>query len=216
MSDEKGARAQRKRLTRQNLIEVATGLFLARGFDDVSVADVAAAAQVSKMTVFNYFDTKEDLVLSQLDDQADQAARVVRGRAPEQSAVAALLEDFVGQVRQHDPSSGLCQDERFLAFRTLILTTRSLTVRLIERSAQGEDELARALAELPGASELPARLAANQLIGINRALVEHNFALATTGGDLAELTERAVTDARAAYGQVENGLAHTPFGIAAS
>ncbi|BBJ40169.1 hypothetical protein SSPO_028870 [Streptomyces antimycoticus] len=49
---------------------MATGLFLERGFDRVTVAEVAAAAEVSVNTVYNYFPAKEDLVLP-----PDQASR---------------------------------------------------------------------------------------------------------------------------------------------
>src|ERR1700712_5361728 len=58
---ELGLRERKKRETRQHLSDIATGLFYERGFDAVSVAEVADAAGVSKMTVFNYFPRKEDL-----------------------------------------------------------------------------------------------------------------------------------------------------------
>src|SRR5690554_4399417 len=56
-------RERKKRETRQHISDVATGLFLERGFDEVRVADVAAAAGVSEKTVYNYFETKEALLL---------------------------------------------------------------------------------------------------------------------------------------------------------
>ena len=67
-----GLRERKKEQTRQLIAETARRLFSERGFDRVTVAEVARAAEVSEQTVFNYFPTKEDLVL---------AASVLRGRA---------------------------------------------------------------------------------------------------------------------------------------
>src|SRR4051794_38529645 len=68
-------RESKKRETRQRISDVATGLFLARGFDAVTVEEIAAAAHVSKVTVFNYFARKEDLFL----DREDDVQRLLRG-----------------------------------------------------------------------------------------------------------------------------------------
>lgn len=62
-----GLRERKKRLTRQRISGEATALFLERGFDEVAVAEVARAAGVSTMTVFNYFPRKEDLFLDRID-----------------------------------------------------------------------------------------------------------------------------------------------------
>ncbi|MFD6212210.1 TetR/AcrR family transcriptional regulator, partial [Nocardia salmonicida] len=58
-----GLRARKKQQTREQISDRATALFLERGFDRVTIADVAAAADVAKMTVTNYFPRKEDLAL---------------------------------------------------------------------------------------------------------------------------------------------------------
>lgn len=60
-------------------------MFLERGFDKVSVAEVAAAADISKPTLFRYFPAKEDLVLHRFADHEDEAARVVTARAPDET-----------------------------------------------------------------------------------------------------------------------------------
>ena len=64
MSTETGLRERKKRQTRQLLADTARRLFSERGFEQVSVAEIARAADVSAATVFNYFPTKEDLVFS--------------------------------------------------------------------------------------------------------------------------------------------------------
>src|SRR6266699_5965403 len=62
-----GLRERKKRLMRQQLSDTATELFVERGFDAVRVAEVAEACGVSEKTVFNYFPTKESLVLDRFD-----------------------------------------------------------------------------------------------------------------------------------------------------
>lgn len=73
-------RERKKQLTYEAVSEAAISMFLERGFDKVSVAEVAAAADISKPTLFRYFPTKEDLVLHRFSDHEDEAARVVEGR----------------------------------------------------------------------------------------------------------------------------------------
>src|SRR5215472_13829101 len=65
-----GLREHKKALMRQRLSDTATEMFLARGFDDVRVTEVAAACEVSEKTVYNYFPTKESLVLDRWDSTA--------------------------------------------------------------------------------------------------------------------------------------------------
>ncbi|MFF1797728.1 TetR/AcrR family transcriptional regulator, partial [Kitasatospora sp. NPDC058263] len=75
-----GLRTLKKQRTRQAIAEAAIALFLARGFDQVSVAEIAAAAEVSKPTLFRYFGSKEELVLHRFADHLGEAGRVVRAR----------------------------------------------------------------------------------------------------------------------------------------
>ena len=85
-----GLRERKKQATRQLISNVATGLFIQRGFDEVTVAEVAEAAGVSKMTVFNYFPRKEDLFLDRHADRLAELVSVVRSRPAGTSACAAL------------------------------------------------------------------------------------------------------------------------------
>src|ERR1700742_3824371 len=64
MAQARGLRERKKEQTRAVIARTAIRMFLERGFDHVSIAEIAAAAGVSKMTVTNYFPTKEDLVIS--------------------------------------------------------------------------------------------------------------------------------------------------------
>jgi AcrR family transcriptional regulator len=92
-----GLRELKKRETRQRISNVATEMFLERGFDAVAVTEVAAASGVSEKTVYNYFPTKESLVLDQIQGQIERLIGAVRDRArgvsPSAALVAALKED---------------------------------------------------------------------------------------------------------------------------
>ena len=164
------------------------------------------------MTVFNYFDTKEDILLSQLADQVDEAASIVRDRPAGTSPLTALRDHFLDQVRAHDPATGLCDDLDVVQFRALIIGTRSLLTRLIEQAVKAEASLTAVLLELPGADPLTARVVSAQLIGAQRALITANFERIQRGGDLEQLTADAITDAEVAFGLIAAGLAGTPFG----
>jgi AcrR family transcriptional regulator len=76
--------------TRAHIAAVATRLFLARGFDDVTIAEAAAAAGVSKVTVFAHFEHKEDLLLDRLPDAAEIVRTAICERAEGIGPVEAL------------------------------------------------------------------------------------------------------------------------------
>src|SRR3954468_6075529 len=77
-----GLRERKRARTHAAISEAAIALFLERGFDHVSVAQVAEAAEVSKRTLFAYFPAKEDLVVHRFADHETEAARVVGPRPP--------------------------------------------------------------------------------------------------------------------------------------
>src|SRR3954469_3739546 len=77
-----GLRERKKRQTRDAIADAALALFQARGFESVTVADVARAADVSEKTVFNYFPTKEDLVFARGGDHLQGRVEAIRLRPP--------------------------------------------------------------------------------------------------------------------------------------
>ncbi|WP_217166565.1 TetR/AcrR family transcriptional regulator [Streptomyces sp. AC512_CC834] len=102
-----GLRERKKRQTRQYISDVATGLFLERGFEAVTVAEVAQAADVSVNTVYNYFPAKEDLFLDRSKGVTDRLSRWVRGRREGESAAAAVLRELRDEVESVSPRVGL-------------------------------------------------------------------------------------------------------------
>lgn len=148
-------RERKKQRTYQAISDAAIALFLKQGFDQVSVAEVAAAAMVSKPTLFRYFPTKEDLALYRFADHEDEASRVVRDRAPGQTPLDALHAHFRSGLDRRDPVTGLCDDPEVLAYHRLLYGTPSLLARLYEYTTRAEDALARTLyAEAGGPGDL--------------------------------------------------------------
>src|SRR4051794_10522976 len=97
MSAPTGLRERKKEATRLLIAETARRLFAERGFEAVTVADVARAADVAPKTVFNYFPTKEDLFYSRLEAFEEEMLAAVREREPGQSALEAFRAFLLGQ-----------------------------------------------------------------------------------------------------------------------
>src|SRR4030095_11207763 len=91
VNTELGLRERKKLQTRHAIAEAAKRLFLERGFDQVSVAEVARASDVSEQTVFNYFPTKEDLVFERMDTFEHELLAAVQHRPEGESALRAFL-----------------------------------------------------------------------------------------------------------------------------
>src|SRR5215510_13052737 len=102
-----GLRERRKRETRQAISDIATRMFVARGFDEVTIAQVADAAGVAKMTVTNYFPRKEDLVFDRAEAVERHLADIIAARAPGEGMLAAIRRDYAKAVARADPTLGL-------------------------------------------------------------------------------------------------------------
>ncbi len=140
-----GLRERKKQRTYRVISDAAIALFLEKGFDKVSVAEVAAAAEISKPTLFRYFPAKEDLALHRFADHEDEAARVVAaGRADGLSPLDALHRHFLDGLGRRDPVTGLCDDADVLAFHRLLYGTPSLVARLHAYVKRSEEALAAA------------------------------------------------------------------------
>src|ERR1700704_5934984 len=98
MTQELGLREHKKERTRRLISETARRLFGERGFEAVTVAEVAAAAEVSEATVFNYFPSKEDLFYSGLEAFEEMLLDAIRDRPAGESALAAFSR-FVSEPR---------------------------------------------------------------------------------------------------------------------
>ncbi|MBO4206064.1 TetR/AcrR family transcriptional regulator [Micromonospora echinofusca] len=200
MTDPVGLRARKKVRTRDAIADTAISLFLARGFDQVSVSDIAATAEVSKPTLFRYFATKEDLVLHRFANHHGEAARVVRDRPPETTPMTALHRHFRAGLDRFEPVTGLNDHPDVVEFHRLVFTTPSLAGRLTQYMLDDEDALAAALGP-----DVRARLQAAQVIAVHRVLARTNWQKIADGRTARDVQREAVADADQAFAQLRNG-----------
>ncbi|MFE1175658.1 TetR/AcrR family transcriptional regulator [Streptomyces sp. NPDC058773] len=144
-----GLRERKKRQTRQYISDVATGLFLERGFDAVTIAEIAEAAEVSVNTVYNYFPAKEDLFFDRSKGLLDRLSRFVRGRAAGESAAAAVLRELREEVEAVSPRVGLI--EGYDRFMRVVHGASALKARLWYMQHEIHANLEQTLREETGA-----------------------------------------------------------------
>jgi AcrR family transcriptional regulator len=195
---EMGLRERKRQRMYQDVSDIAVRLFLERGFDAVSVAEVAAAAGISKPTLFRYFPAKEDLVLHRIADHETEAARVVAGAA---DPVDALRRNFLAGLERRDPVTGLNDHPEVLAFHSLLYGTPALVARAYGHLERSEAALAEALG-----GGLDARLAAGQIIAVQRILAQENWRRIAAGESVARVAPDAVRAAERAFERLAAGL----------
>jgi len=203
MSSEQGLRERKKEQTRQTIAQAALALFAERGFDGVTVAEVARAAEVSEGTVFNYFPAKEDLFYSQMESFEAALVDAVRERHAGESVLVAFRR-FV------------LERSRGLADRADIITTAARIIdaspALRSREREIVEDYTHALAELvateagarPG--DVEPRVVATALMGAQRALVEHVRGSVLSGLRGPELLASVRSQGKRAFARLERGL----------
>jgi AcrR family transcriptional regulator len=215
VSSEPGLRARKKQQTRQLIADSARRLFAERGFEEVSVSEVARAADVSDATVFNYFPTKEDLFYSGLERFEDELLAVVRDRARGESIVDAVGRFFLqprGFLASDDPQAVA----RLLEISRMIAESPALLAREREILARYTDSLARLIAEQTNAAvdDLRPAVAAAALIGVHRALIEHVRQHILAGDhDLARLRRSTRSAGKKALALLDQGLGSYGLGL---
>ena len=98
-----GLRERKKHETRQRISDIATGLFVERGFDAVTIEEIAAAAGVSGVTVFNYFGRKEDLFFDRGNEDYEMARQALAQRAAGVTPLRALQKLVHQLVKEESP-----------------------------------------------------------------------------------------------------------------
>lgn len=161
-----GLRERRKQETRQAISDIATQMFVERGFEDVTIAQVAEAAGVAKMTVTNYFPRKEDLVFDRADAVIRRLADVIGARAQGESMLAAIRRDYFEALARAEVTLGLSTP----GFAQMIISSPVLTGRVLEMLNERERALGDAIAAETGADNPQQRLAAALLSSVHRVL----------------------------------------------
>jgi len=194
-----GLREAKKLQTRQAIADKAMELFATRGFDRVTVAEVAEAAGVSEKTVFNYFPTKEDLFYDEVPAREAALVAAVRERKPGDSILAALQQESVAHCAR------MCTPG-FASFARIIDESPALRAKELEIMAGFTRALGEAIQAELGIDELDARVAASLIVGVQWQffVIARKRALDGRHGAAAERRLRA--DLQRAYELLEHGL----------
>lgn len=199
-----GLRETKKQATRQQISDHATRLFLARGFERTTIAEIAAAAGVAPKTVTNYFTRKEDLALDRQGEFVGSLAAAVASRRSGESALAALQRAFDAAVRDRDPVAGFSGP----AFARMVAESPTLTAQLRRLHDQREVALVEALAEAEGKSEvdIEVRAAGAVLGGVHRVLFQRIQELTVAGKGADAIADTVGVDAARAFDLLEPSL----------
>ncbi|MFE5027852.1 TetR/AcrR family transcriptional regulator [Streptomyces sp. NPDC056656] len=150
MTEPIGRRERKKAATRQSLAEAALSLFLEHGYDQVTLRDIAEAADVSTTTLLKHFPGKEALVFDEEADQEAHLVAAVRDRAPGRSVPQALC----AHIKRTRIGAGNSGDPRFGSFVELVRNTPALSEYAHRMWIRHQGALARAIADETGADDL--------------------------------------------------------------
>jgi len=194
-----GLREVKKQQTRELIAAQAMRLFATRGFDQVTVLEVAAAAGVSEKTVFNYFPTKEDLFYDEVPAREAALIGAIRERRPGESILQSLRRLQVAECPR------LCSPG-FATFARIIEDSPDLRAKELEIMARFSQVLADAIQEELAVDERDARIAAGLLISIHRQMFRMAREQALAGKHGPAAVRRLKSDLDRAYELLEHGL----------
>jgi AcrR family transcriptional regulator len=197
-------REQKKRETASAIRRVALEMFVEHGYEHVTVGEIAAAAKVSKMTVFNYFPTKEDIVMAPLEDHVEEFSEAVRARPEGETALAAIRRHWLDRLAARDPVSGLNDSPHVLVMMRLMLRTPALLLKLREYSFRTEAAVVAVLAK--ETDQLTAELVAAELGAVRAVLMNRNLEALLAGRSADELYPEAVAAVNRALDLMEHGV----------
>ena len=198
-----GLRARKKRVARETIAATARRLFAERGFDTVTVAEIAAAADVSEKTVFNHFPTKEDLAFAGREEGIMRLVADITGRSPGASVLdvfraltTSVIDDLVARG-----------DEDLLAVAKIIRHSPTLQERLTVGWESGAAAITAAIAQTSGAADdLVPGIVARTLWWTHRSIFLDALQGLSAEEDREQLVVRLRVAADRAYDQLADGL----------
>jgi AcrR family transcriptional regulator len=206
-----GLRERKKALMRELISDTATLMFLERGFDEVRVSEIAAACDVSEKTIYNYFPTKESLLLDREEDSINALRKALGPEGDPVSPVTAMVEllkdelaEFMGHINEHEQ----VQFSLIADFNDLIESTPSLKAaraEMIDRFAQVAAESMAARAGLDPSDPEP-QIAADALTSLWR--IYYRSIIKYSSGDLSsdEIRAAVLSDVERAARLLDTGL----------
>ncbi len=206
-------RQTRKRLaTRQKISNIATRLFVKRGFDQVTIDEIAEAADVSRMTVFNHFPRKEDLFFDLDQEAREDLLAALTQRSPTTSPIDATRLFAHWAIKKQRPYVRFFEggSDRFMATvqasEPLKARARALRDELTELLTTALTTAARRPPTDPAASLAAALLGATWTVALNEShkafLQDQDIAKANRA--FLKLVDQGVKGVKAA-------LAGTPY-----
>ncbi len=208
-----GLRARKKRLMHSLISDTATAMFLESGFDEVKVTDVAAACGVSEKTIYNYFPTKESLLLDREEEMAISIRQAFGPEAPPRSPIAAALELLSRDLRELRESwhpEGVAGSELMLFRRFTNLVDSTPSLRAAQRDMM--DRLVRvtadAMAERAGVSpdDPEPQIAAHSILGLWSIQFQAISRYVDERRTTDEIYELVTNEVRRAARLIESGL----------
>jgi AcrR family transcriptional regulator len=202
-----GLRERKKRRTRQQISDVATSLFVMRGFDHVKVSDIAAIVGVSEKTVYNYFPTKESLVFDRADEGVARVVAALREREPGESPTKAMLRALKDDMDDLED----IPDELYLflpLFAEMIATTPSLRAALRDlqnRLVEVATEELAALADVDPRDPEPL-IAARAIVGLQELAFSSRMRHIEAGRRGSQLLDAVLDDLERAARLLDAGL----------
>ena len=193
-----GLRETKKLAMRQQIAGVAMRLFATKGFDHVTVAEIAAGAGVSEKTVFNYFPTKEDIFFDEVPERLRALTDAVRSRPEGASVLASLKEKQLSEApRLTSPG--------FAVFARILEGSPALLAKVVDVMARFSQVLAEALQE-DGLAERDARIVAGLLMSVHRQYFRAARRQALAGKTGPAALRQLKADISRAYELLEHGV----------
>lgn len=201
-----GLRERKKQQTRELIAETARRLFSERGFERVSVAEIARVADVSEKTVFNYFPTKEDLFFDGMENYEDELLTTIRDRGPGESVLAAFGRFVI------ERSSRLADVDAWQVVAQsagVIGASPALQTRERDIISSYTQSLAALIAEQTNAApdDIEPWVAANAIMGVHQALLDNLRRRALAGHRGPDLAVAARAQAQRALARLDRGFA---------
>ena len=204
---EAGLRERKKARTRRVIADAAARLFAERGYEQVAVSDVAREAEVSEQTVYNYFQTKEQLVTDLDQEFQDRLSRLIRTRAPGATPAAAIREvvlDSVDGIRRV-PAEQWRGELGYLA--TISPTVHRLLLEMSDRQAAS---IATAISETSTVTTELARLQGIALAGVFQILISEAGRRAREGQTQDQIADGLKPAIEAILDDLDRWLALSP------